>query len=317
MHDYNDELDFKPEKPKEVRQNRLVTVDDLLLEPEEKNEWLIDNLCITGGVSLLTGKPKSGKSTLARMMAVSISQGSSFLERKSVEGKVLYLALEEKRSELRKHFVLLQSQRPESIYVHVGTFHGGIAGIKELIKKINPALVVVDPLFRLLKIADINDYLLVSNAMENIIELARDTNVHLLLVHHQNKQREGSDGILGSTALFGAVDTAIIMRRVKEQSYISSRQRYGDDLSEVLINFTPEGRMFTLGESAEQSIHVKAELEILEYIENYAPVTEEEITDNVRIATQVKRKVLRDLLEKGLIKRINQGGKAEPFQYLL
>ena len=48
----------------------LTSLSDLLSEPDEQIPYLVDQMLPAGGLSLLAGKPKSGKSTLARFLAL-------------------------------------------------------------------------------------------------------------------------------------------------------------------------------------------------------------------------------------------------------
>src|SRR5574337_964518 len=93
----------------EIQTNGVPTIDlisacDLLSMQEETVAYCVDNMLPSSGLSILAGKPKAGKSTLARQLAVAVAQGQTFLGRKTSKGKVIYLALEEKPSEVKAHF---------------------------------------------------------------------------------------------------------------------------------------------------------------------------------------------------------------------
>jgi len=79
----------------------LTSLAGLLKEPEEKVTWILDGILPAEGLSLMAGKPKAGKSTFARCLALAVAQGQPFMNRATVKGTVLYLALEEKRSEVK------------------------------------------------------------------------------------------------------------------------------------------------------------------------------------------------------------------------
>ena len=51
--------------------------------------WLVDKVIPLGGLALLSSKPKVGKSTLARCLAVSVAQGRRWLDRETTQGTVL------------------------------------------------------------------------------------------------------------------------------------------------------------------------------------------------------------------------------------
>src|SRR4051812_40901793 len=90
-----------------------------------------------------------------------------------------------------------------------------------------PRVAVSDPLSRFVRLADANAYAEVARAMEPIIDLARATGCHIMSVHHAGKgERTGGDALLGSTALFGAVDTLVLMKRRDNIRTVETFQRY-------------------------------------------------------------------------------------------
>ena len=82
----------------------LTRLDSLFKEPEESTTWLVDRLLPSGGFSALVAKPKVGKTTGAENLALHIASGKQFLGRDVNQGVVIYLALGEKRSEVKNIF---------------------------------------------------------------------------------------------------------------------------------------------------------------------------------------------------------------------
>ncbi len=74
-------------------------------------------------------------------------------------------------------------------------------------------LVIIDPIFKFTRISDSNDYAKVNNALEPVLALARNHELHIVIVHHKKKKQseDGMDDVLGSTAIAGAVDTVIAL----------------------------------------------------------------------------------------------------------
>lgn len=56
-----------------------VSIADVLQMAELPIPWLVDNLLIQGGCSLLAAKPKVGKTTLSRCLALAVARGEQFL----------------------------------------------------------------------------------------------------------------------------------------------------------------------------------------------------------------------------------------------
>ena len=57
----------------------LTRLGDLLAEPDDAIEWIIAERFSYGSVNLLAGKPKGGKSTTARYLALCVATGTPFL----------------------------------------------------------------------------------------------------------------------------------------------------------------------------------------------------------------------------------------------
>ncbi|MFO0972027.1 MAG: AAA family ATPase [Phycisphaerae bacterium] len=292
---------------------------ELLSEPPEAVAWTVEGLLPTGGISVLAGKPKTGKSTLARVLALSVASGRPFLDRACQPGPVLYLAHEDKRSELREHFHALGATN-EPLLVHAGRApldtDAAIAELAGLIRERGAVLVVVDTLMRLVRLPDANDYARVNLALEPLCHLARETGAHLLLVHHAGKaEREGGDAVLGSTAFFGAVDTALILRRRSDGArIIESRQRYGADLPATVLRLDPESRSVESAGGVVENDDAKRQQAIIDALAG-GHLTESEIREAVGGDSRVVRQTLHGLIHDGRIERSGSGTRGSPFRY--
>jgi len=301
-----------PDSPSRLQ---LISLGDLLKEPEEAIQSIVDRMLPVGGISILGAKPKVGKSTLSRNLAFAIGRGEPFLGREAIQGTVLYLALEEKRSEVQRHFARMGAQ-DEPIYLHMkGAPEQVLDEIARAITIYRPILVIIDPLLKCVRVRDANDYAEMTRAMEPLIELARSTGCHILLVHHLGKgDRSGGDGLLGSTAIFGAVDTALIMKRTEQGRTIASVQRYGEDLPETILTFDPNtGRVAPVGTVADHQLGEMAK-EVLTAI-GEEELTELVIRDRIGGDRSQVSKALRQQVKAGVITRIGGGKKGDPYRY--
>jgi 5S rRNA maturation endonuclease (ribonuclease M5) len=297
----------------------LTRLGDLMREPEEQVSWLLEGVLPAGGLGLLAAKPKTGKSTLARCLALAVARGESFLNRPTLQGAVIYLALEEKRSEVRGHFRAMGASGEEEILIHAAHAPAdAVPAITAEMKAQKPVLLIIDPLLRFTRVKDGNDYAQVTAALEPILILARESGAHVLLVHHLGKgeRAEPTDGILGSTALFAAVDTALVMRRTEKYRTLQSRQRYGEDLTETVLTFDPERRNLSLGAERSDADALAVSEEILKFLESATDgKTEPEITEAVEGKTRVVRRALRQLVEQGNVSREGEGKRGSPYRY--
>lgn len=214
-----------------------------ILHSSKKVEWLVDGLLTKGGLSLVAGKPKSGKSTIIRQLAKAVCRGEEFLDRRVTQGSVLYLALEEQEEMLLEQFGRLGVTDTDPIQIHVG---GVLAAnpyeqLEEYILEVSPAMVVIDTLSLFANFKDLNSYSEVNDVLAKYRKMARESGAHVVLIHHQNKSANGGPGsILGSSAIHGAVDCAVIFDRTGEQRYISTSQRGGKPFNFQALEFDTE-----------------------------------------------------------------------------
>ena len=179
---------------------KLTALGDLLREPDEKVSWLVADKLPAGGLSVLSAKPKVGKSTLARCLALAVATGEAFLGCQTAQGPVIYLALEEKRSQVRRHFAYLGATGEEPIQVHCAAApKDAMPELCKLVAELKPLLVIIDPLFKFVRVADEKAYAETCQAIEPLLTLARGTGAHVMLVHHSGKAEriDATDAILG------------------------------------------------------------------------------------------------------------------------
>lgn len=301
--------------PEDKNKFTLTTLTQLLAEPEEMSSWLWDKTLPIAGLSILVSKPKVGKTTLARNLALKVARGDAFLGRDVTLGPVVYLALEEKRAEVAAHFARMEAN-DERILIHTGSApQEAIAALKAAITQTEAVLAIVDPLFRMVRIRDGNDYAEVTRALEPLLMLARETGCHILTLHHSAKsEREGGDGILGSTALFGSVDTALIMKRRESERTLESIQRYGLDIPRTLLTFDSETGLTDAAGTVDELDMQRLGDEILQNLEA-GELTEKEIRDAIGGNTGLVGKALRKLLAENEVTREGSGRRGDPFKY--
>jgi hypothetical protein len=293
-------------------------IGELLAEPEPQHEWLVDGLLPAGGFVVLVGKPKTGKSTLARNLCKAVAQGEPFLGRATQPGRVLYLALEEKRSQVRSHFRSLGVVPDADLGVFVGANPAdGFAQLSAALEAEPAALVVIDPLFRFIRVRDGNDYAQMVEALNPLLDLAHKSGACVLVTHHAPKgERLDIDSPIGSTAISGAPDTVMILRRTERYRTLSSVQRVGEDLPETVVELDPETRAVHVGGTRHDADVATVKAAILEHLSSLTePVDEAAIDAGVEGRTKHKREALRGLVEKARVQRTGAGKKGDPYRY--
>jgi hypothetical protein len=188
----------------------------------------------------------------------------------------------------------------------------------QLVKERKPALVVIGPLFRLVRIRDEKAYAETYAATGPLIDITRATATHILLTHHAGKglKTDAIDAPLGSTALGGIVSTLLLLKRTEQYRTLQSVQRIGSDLPETVLTFDAGSRTLSLGGSKADTEQAEAETRILDYLEHAGePKTQEQIREEVEGRTQMLRAGLTAVVRAGKVQKIGKGVTGNPYLY--
>jgi hypothetical protein len=296
----------------------LTVLRDLFTEPDVERPWIVDGLLPAGGLSLCVGKPKAGKSTLARTMALRVSRGEPVLGRRTEPGPVCYLSLEDRRNDIRDHFRALGGQDADPLYVFTGTRPDEtLTRLAAMLATVDPVFVVVDTLQHLLGVPDLNDYARVVSALAPVLGLVRERRTHLQLVHHAGKgERIGFDAILGSTGILGTVDVAMLVRRHEDHTRtITTLQRQGIDLAESVLTLDGRGEP-QLGPVRAEYEQQQLDGRVLAWLAGQPePVTREDVELHVEGRAADVRAALYRQRDTGRVARTGKGAKGDPYLY--
>lgn len=297
----------------------LVSLSELMARPDAPVNYLLDGRLVAGTVSVIVAKPKVGKSTLARNLALAVSRGRPFLGSPTLQGEVIYLALEERPEEIKADFKAMGAAGDEPIQIHAANApEDALPQLIQLVRRRKPCLVVIDPLFRLARIRDEKAYAETYQALGPLIDIARESGTHILLTHHAGKSMKADavDAPLGSTALGGIVSTLLVLKRVECYRTLQTVQRIGNDLPETVLAFDFVTRTLSLGTSKVEIERADAEKHILEYLEGTSePQTQQQIRENVEGQTKMIRAALTSLTQSGKLQLSGTGKRGNPFLY--
>jgi hypothetical protein len=181
-----------------------------------------------------------------------------------------------------------------------------------------PTLIIVDTLQRLLQVRSMDDYAEVTKAFDAVIQCARETGAALLLIHHAGKaaDRDPLDSVLGSTAISGSVDNAIVLTKLRGFRTITSRQRVGPDLDECVIKLTDDGRVELGGlrHLAEIRVIMKTVYDTIANLPD-PEITHADILELVEGRKSNLIRALKQLVTEGSLLRIGSGTKSHPYLY--
>jgi hypothetical protein len=181
----------------------------------ESPEIVIPYLAVEGRVSLLSGREKIGKSTLAAGAASAASQGSDVLGRAVPEPiRSLWYAVDEHSSDAVRRFKTLGAHldgivindKPRTVSELLTAFE------RDLDTHDRVGVIWVDTLSRILAVSgvDANSAKEVEPAIAKVVDYLHDQNVAGVLLYHTGKSgRE----YRGSTAIGATVDDPLTLRK--------------------------------------------------------------------------------------------------------
>jgi DNA polymerase-1 len=298
---------------------RILTAAEFLEEAESPEpEWVVDGLVPSGGVVLLVGRPKSGKSTLARTLAVAVAQGRPFLGRGVRQGAVLLISLEDRPKDAARHLRSLGLQSSDPLLVSTGPVEQDL--LRGWVQEHRPVLVIVDTLGRVLRLKDSTEYSQVLEALDGLLQMARKSGAALLLIHHAPKlsdDRDPIDAPLGSVAFAGTADVVFHLKRGRDGvRTLASVQRVGQDLEESVVVVGSDGWPTLVGTRREVQA-AALEQALLETLRVRGEAITRELLEAVEGEWRLKLRALQALVEKGQIHREGTGKRGDPFRYRL
>ena len=302
----------------ELNPAALISMAELLHEPEQTQRRVVEGVIPSGGLTLVSAAPKVGKSTLMRVLSVAVARGEPWLGRHTVQGPVLYWCLEDKRAEVRRHYVAMGACASDPIHLVFGRVaqREPMALLSRWVRTVRARLVVVDPLFRLLQVHDVSDYAQVTRGFDPLIALARDSGAAVALTHHQRKSG-GADGteMLGSQAIFGSVDNAMFMYRRGETRTIRTQVRIGEDMPPAVIAMTRSGGLRLGGaRRARQAESIDAAI-VRCVADSPEPMTIAEVRSAVARRARDVHEALARLSADGVVERTGRGRRGDPHRF--
>ncbi|MBO1067913.1 MAG: AAA family ATPase [Dolichospermum sp. DEX189] len=183
---------------------------ELLEYIPEGLQWLFAGLLPSAGITLLSGDPAAGKSTLAYDCAASIISGETFLgEQPSKTGKVLFVVGDEPLPFAQDKLI------SRGLYGYMGSWElihnwdiSQMEILEEALEDIRPALVIFDSLTSINKLSQIEEKdsktARFIYSLNNLLERYGSAG---LMIHHNNKDKDnkGVNKVRGSSAIAAAV----------------------------------------------------------------------------------------------------------------
>lgn len=181
--------------------------------------WQVEDMIPQGGLIVVYGQPKVGKTFFAIALSLSIASGSDLFGRATKKGKVTYIAAEGGPARLRDRARAFLTSigvatPPEDMWGLISQ-RIDVADdnqVTELLEELGGShdLVVIDTLARCMS-GDENSQKDMNEFVAGCDRIREATGATVVVVHHEGKDR--SKGARGSTVLRGALDTSIRLRQ--------------------------------------------------------------------------------------------------------
>jgi 5S rRNA maturation endonuclease (ribonuclease M5) len=291
---------------------------------------VIDKLCYSSAVSMITGGKHAGKSTLARWMAICVANGYEFLKRSVQQGPVLYIASEDETMAARQELIRLGWKAGDSLRflsaarIPIDDQREFLRRLTSEIVQLGAVLVIIDMLFDFVPISDEMSYAGTREAVGLIQEVASQSKAHIVAIHHAPKNAMIGDAAvaaLGSQGLAARVSPIILVRRfgpgVHSISSTSVRDPRGEPIAESKLVRNEDGSV-ELGGGWKNYMLAEVYMERVKEMLDEDPGTEltaPEISEALTISYQVARGCLAALFRNGLVNRSGSGKKGKPFRY--
>jgi hypothetical protein len=206
----------------------LLTDDELEAEPAP--EYLVDGLIVDASLVFIYGSPGSGKSFLAIDMSRAVAAGRPFLGRRTRQGNAVYIAAEGSKRGIAKrirawtaakhdgeslsNFWVVAQPIPMIDAAAVAAF----AAVVEKTAGKRVAMIVIDTLARSTAGAEENSSADMGRLVAACDYLRTRFGATIVVIHHSGK---AESGMRGSSALHGAADTELLMRRDEKSGVIT------------------------------------------------------------------------------------------------
>ena len=279
--------------------------------------FLIDGLVARGQLVILAGRPKSGKSWLVAQMAQALDSGQTFLSRPTRPARVLYMALEDKRTRLKRRALSL-GWRPATTNFHydVPRFNapnGQLGPGLELLRQaaFDFDVILIDTLIATLdgSISE-NDNTAMGAIANQLATIAHAADCAIVLVHHTGKGL--SDDVFnlmrGASALRGAYDVGLLLdRKQGEREAVLHIEARDFEAEGLTLRQRPAGDGWELVGAAKERERIRAGRRVIDALADFEDgATAEELAEVLSINKASISKQLQRAERDGHIQIIRQ-----------
>ncbi len=304
------------------------TAEALLTEDLPPREDVLGSVLPSGGLGLLAGAPKSGKTILALGLALAVCRGERFLDFATRQGPVLVLSgeggpqlLKERLGKMagndRRGLDRLHLWWPEKRNLRLDKDEDR-AALVQACKKREIGLLIVDPLVRHHS-QDENSTRDMAALMACLAEVRQRAETAILLVHHTRKGgRDSKTGSAqearGSSVLHGEVDAALVLerRRATGDFLLHSELRWAAEPGPLLLALDEQTLRFTVTGRVKPRARRVPEEEALRCLRQAGEVTSKAFGELLGVGQRTAQGYLAQLRTQGLAECRPGAGRGAP-----
>lgn len=274
---------------------------------------------IQAGLSIVAGKPKTGKSWLSLGLAVAVATGGLALGNVPVkQGSVLYLALEDNERRLQQRLrQILQDQEValDDLYLETECPRldaGGAEAIREWIHATQDArMVIVDVFTKIRPERSSSDtgYESDYRALAPLKQLADETGIAVVIVHHTRKMaaEDPFETVSGTNGITGAADTILILDRGGQGTTLYARGRDIEEIETALLFDKQSGAWLAQGSAAEVRRSDERQAILAALTEAGAPMSPTELSNKLDVPNANVRQLLQRMMASGEVSKRGRG----------
>ena len=201
-----------------------VTAESIFYRPFEPQPMFVEDI-IPGGLTVLAGTPKIGKSWMALDLAISVAEGTPFLGKPVHRTGVLYYCLEDTYLRIRNRMHELADEPPEDLYFSTTSEKIGSGFTRDIVNFLldheDVELIIVDTLQKVRGSDDgsgSGSYSKDYDEMGKFKEIADLYKKSIVVIHHLRQRPDPDDPfneIAGTNGIIGVSDTNIVLKRTK------------------------------------------------------------------------------------------------------
>ncbi|WP_288586579.1 AAA family ATPase [uncultured Methylobacterium sp.] len=274
---------------------------------------------IQPGLSIVAGKPKTGKSWLSLGLAVAVATGGLALGTIPVkQGSVLYLALEDNERRLQQRLrQILQEQELalDDLYFETECPRldaGGAEAIREWVDATeNSRMVIVDVFTKIrperssTETGYESDY----RALVPLKRLADETSIAVVVVHHTRKMaaEDPFETVSGTNGITGAADTILILDRGGQGTTLYARGRDIEEIETALLFDKQSGAWLAQGPAAEVRRSDERQAILAALAEEAGPMSPTELSIKLDVPNANVRQLLQRMMASGEVSKRGRG----------